>query len=84
MTRSKDFIDGWAMGWTAATQALLRSLDQLKLDGVTADTGQQTVRLEAAANKPVGARRRRGRPPKTRPPSAEQPRRKRGRPPKSP
>ena len=75
MARSKDFLDGWSMGWTAATQALLKSLDHL------APRVQEEVRLDMAANKP--APRRRGRPPKSSLLSAQQPRRRRGRPPKA-
>jgi hypothetical protein len=76
MARSKDFIDGWSMGWTAATQALLQSLDHLTARDSSA---LETVRLEAAGNKPTP--RRRGRPPKSSLLPAAPPRR-RGRPPK--
>ncbi len=84
MARSKDFIEGWSMGWTAATDALLRSLDRLTVErGASTGATIEAVRMEAAGNKPTEARRR-GRPPKPATASDQQPRRKRGRPPKSP
>lgn len=78
MARSNDFIDGWSMGWTAASRALLQSLEHLAASGAPMI---EPVRLEAAANKPTP--RRRGRPPKSSLLPVQQPRRKRGRPPKS-
>jgi len=78
MARSKDFMDGWSMGWTAATEALLQSWDHLMARAASAI---ETVQPAMAANKP--APRRRGRPPKSSLLSAEPPRRRRGRPPKS-
>ncbi len=83
MARSKDFIDGWSMGWTAATQALLRSLDHLAVErGASTGATIEAIRMEAAGNKPTAAGRR-GRPPKSAPAPDQEPRRKRGRPPKS-
>lgn len=75
MARSQDFIDGWSMGWTAATRALLQSLEHLT---ARVPSAVQPVQLEAAANKPTP--RRRGRPPKSSLLTAQQPRRPRGRP----
>ena len=75
MARSKDFMDGWSMGWSAASEALLQSLDHLM---VGASSALETVQPAMAANKP--APRRRGRPPKSSLVSAEPPRRRRGRP----
>ncbi len=82
MARSKDFISGWAMGWTAATEALLRSLDYLAAERDASRGAAEPIRMEAAGDKP--SRRLRGHPPKSAPAPAEQPRRKRGRPPKTP
>ncbi len=84
MARSKDFISGWAMGWTAATEALLRSLDHLALERGASRGAAEPVRMEAAGDKPSQSHRLRGHPPKSAPAPAEQPRRKRGRPPKAP
>lgn len=83
MARSKDFIEGWSMGWTAATQSLLQSFNHFAIpEGGAVGAGLEVVRLEAAGNKPAG--RRRGRPPKSASLlPAEPPRRKRGRPPKA-
>lgn len=75
MVRSSDFIDGWSKGWTAATQALLQSLEHLTERGAAAPV---TMRPEMAANKPTP--RRRGRPPKSSLLPARQAPRKRGRP----
>jgi hypothetical protein len=75
MARSSDFIDGWSKGWTAATQALLQSLQHLTERGAAA---LETVRPEMAANKPTP--RRRGRPPKSSLLPAQHTPRKRGRP----
>lgn len=83
MARSKDFIDGWSMGWTAATQALLPSLNHFAgPERVIAGAGLEIVRLDAAGSKPTG--RRRGRPHKSAALLPIEPlRRKRGRPPKA-
>lgn len=79
MARSKDFIEGWSMGWTAATQALLQSFDHFTAESGAANAGLEMARMEAAGSKP----RRRGRPPKSASLLPAEPGRKRGRPPKS-
>jgi AT hook motif len=78
----EEFMRGFVSGWTAASQALVGAFGVI---GAEAGPGRTTpsVALAAAADKPLVARRPRGRPPKSASTGGELPKRRRGRPRKS-
>jgi hypothetical protein len=77
-----DYGRGFTAGWLAASQALVAAFGTI---GAEAGAGRASpsVALAAAADKPLVARRRRGRPPKSASAIGGQPKRRRGRPRKS-
>ncbi len=74
MTGSRDYEQGFAAGWLAASQALMRSLGEMPGAGLSSS-------LAMAGNKPSMPPRPRGRPRKSAPMAQPQPiKRGRGRP----
>jgi hypothetical protein len=78
----EEYMRGFVAGWTAASQALAGAFGTIGSEDGAGRTNS-SVALAAAADKPLVARRRRGRPPKSASISGEQPKRRRGRPRKS-
>jgi len=79
---SEDYMRGFAAGWAAASQALVGAFGAIDSES-SAGRGRPAASLAAAADKPLVARRPRGRPPKSASGIGERPKRRRGRPRKS-